>query len=81
MYDKKYLLNRINDLHTTKLGAVRVKKNLGLNEENIVSWCKKKIMLPYAKVIKSGKNLYISTDDIIITVNSFSLTIITAHKK
>ena len=32
-------------------------------------------------IIRKGKNWYVSIDDIIITVNAYSYTIITAHKQ
>ena len=32
-------------------------------------------------IIRKGKNWYVSIDDIIITVNAYSYTIITAHKE
>lgn len=75
------LLVNLDKLHTTELGVVRIKKNLSLNVENVVEWCKSKINLVNAEIIRKGKNWYISIDDCIITVNAYSYTIITAHKK
>lgn len=74
------LLNNLEKLHTTELGIVRIKKNLSLDAENVVEWCKTKIMLPYADITRNGKNWYVHVDGCIITVNAFSYTIITAHK-
>lgn len=74
------LLNNLEKLHTTELGIVRIKKNLSLDAENVVEWCKTKIMLPHADITRSGKNWYVHVDGCIITVNAFSYTIITAHK-
>ena len=75
------LLVNLDKLHTTELGVVRIKKNLSLNVENVVEWCKSKINLVNAKIIRKGKNWYISIDDCIFTVNAYSYTIVTAHKK
>ena len=75
------LLVNLDKLHTTELGVVRIKKNLSLNVENVVEWCKSKINLVNAEIIRKGKNWYISIDDCTITVNAYSYTIITAHKK
>lgn len=68
-------------MHTTELGEVRIKRNLSLEVEDIVSWCKTEINSPNAVVIRKGKNWYVHVDDNIITVNANSYTIITAHKE
>lgn len=75
------LLANLDRLHTTELGVVRMKKNLSLDAENVVEWCKSKICLANAEITREGKNWYIVVDDCIITVNAYSYTIITAHKK
>lgn len=78
------LLANLKQLHTTKLGAERIRKNLSLDTqdtEEIVSWCKEKIKLPAASISRSGKNWYVTVDNCLITVNAYSYTIITAHKK
>lgn len=74
------LLQNLNHIHTTKLGEIRIKKNLTLETEDVVEWCKTKIQSSNANVRRSGKNWYIEIDGCIITVNAYSYTIITAHK-
>ncbi len=74
------LLENLDRLHTTELGIIRIKKNLSLNVENVIEWCKEKISLSNAKIIRKGKNWYITIDNCIITVNAYSYTVITAHK-
>ena len=74
------LLEKLDRLHTTELGVIRIKKNLSLNVENVIEWCKEKISLSNAKIIRKGKNWYITIDNCIITVNAYSYTVITAHK-
>lgn len=79
---EKELLINLEKLHTTKLGIIRIKKNLSLNDyEDVIEWCKKQISQKKTNTFRRGKNLYISFDDFIITVNASSFTIITAHKK
>ena len=75
------LLENIDKIHTTKLGIERIKKNLKLNTNNVVEYCKRIILDKKTKIIKKGKNYYCIIDNIIITVNSYSYTIITAHIK
>ena len=77
---KNELLENLGRLHTTELGVIRIKKNLSLNVENVIEWCKEKISLSNAKIIRKGKNWYITIDNCIITVNAYSYTVITAHK-
>ena len=74
------LLENLDRLHTTELGVIRIKKNLSLNIENVIEWCKERISLSNAEIIRKGKNWYITIDNCIIMVNAYSYTVITAHK-
>lgn len=74
------LILNLDKLHTTDLGIVRIKRNLGLDMEDVVSWCKEKIKEPNNHISRKGKNWYIIISDCEITVNAYSYTIITAHK-
>jgi hypothetical protein len=74
------LIKNIGLLHTTELGVERIKRNLGLTTDDVVSWCKQNI-LAAENIQRKGKNWYIYTDKSILTVNAHSYTIITAHKK
>lgn len=75
------LLTNLNQLHTTQLGAVRIKRNLTLDTEDVVAWCKRKISSPAAVITREGKNWYATVDGCIITINGYSFTIITAHQE
>ena len=72
------LLNNIDKIHTTKLGIDRIKKNLKINED-VVEYTKKVIKDKNCNIYKQGKNWYCEKDNIRITINSCSYTIITAH--
>ncbi len=74
------LIENLDRLHTTELGAVRIKRNLTLDMDNVVDWCKTLIESPDAIISRRGKNWYVNADDRVITVNAHSYTIITAHK-
>ena len=73
------LLKNIDKIHTTELGIDRIKKNLNI-EEDVVLFCKNKILDKNSNIYKKGKNYYCSIDNILITINSYSYTLITAHK-
>lgn len=75
------LRNHLDKLHTTELGAVRIKRNLSLTTDDVVEWCRAKINSDNAVVKRNGKNWYVNTDDCVITINAQSYTIITAHPK
>lgn len=75
------LLLNLHKLHITALGEFRLQRNLLLETENIVEWCKAKINSSNTVITRNGKNWYAEADDCIITVNATSFTIITAHKK
>ena len=77
--DKNELLMNIYKIHTTHLGISRIKRNLGI-EEDVVEFCKNKVLDKNCNIYKQGKNWYCEIDNIKITINSYSYTIITAHK-
>jgi hypothetical protein len=73
------LIKNIGLLHTTELGAERVKRNLGLTADDVVAWCGRSI-LSAESIQRKGKNWYVYAGKSIITVNAHSYTIITARK-
>ncbi len=77
---KETLLENVEKIHTTEMGVGRIQKNLGISEEP-VNYCISKLKQDNSIVTKEGKNYYVDVDDCIITINSGSFTIITAHKK
>lgn len=77
--DKDILLSSIYKIHTTEMGIDRIKKNLKLNTNDVVEFCKNKILDKNCNIYKQGKNWYCEIDNIKITINSYSYTIITAH--
>lgn len=76
---KQELMKNIDKIHTTEMGVGRIQKNLEISEEP-VGYCISKLKKEDSKVDKKGKNYYVEVDDCIITINSSSFTIITAHK-
>ena len=74
------LIENRNKLHTTAMGIERIKKNLQVETDDIVEWCRRRILQKDTKIERLGKNWYIIVDDCKITVNAYSYTIITAHK-
>lgn len=72
------LINNINLIHTTKMGINRIKNNLHINNE-VISYCKKIILNPKTNIYRKGKNYYCELDNIRLTINAYSYTIITAH--
>lgn len=79
--NKNELLVNIDKLHTTDLGVVRIKKNLTLDTDDVVAWCRAVIENVNTGITRKGKNWYAENEACIITVNAFSYTIITAHKR
>ena len=76
---KEELISNIDKIHTTEMGVGRICRNLEIDEEP-VNYCIKKLKQDNSIVTKEGKNYYVEVDDCIITINSSSFTIITAHK-
>lgn len=79
--NKEILLENIDKVHTTKMGIDRINKNLKLETNDVIEYCKNKVLDKNCNIYKQGKNWYCEIDNIIITINSYSYTIITAHIK
>lgn len=77
--NKEILLSNIDKVHTTEMGIDRIKKNLGLDTNDVVEWCKNKVLDEGCNICRQGKNWYCEIDNIKITINAYSYTIITAH--
>jgi len=73
------LIANIDKLHTTVLGAQRIKKNLNIDCDDAVQYCAEIIMNKDCKIVRKGKNWYAALGNVEITVNAYSYTIITAH--
>ena len=80
MINGNNLIKNMDKIHTTELGIIRIKRNLELDTEDVVNWCKQKIKNA-ENIYKKGKNWNVSFEDCNITVNASSYTIITGHKK
>lgn len=52
---KNTLINHIEKLHTTKMGVNRIKRNLTLETEDVVAYCKRKILDNDCRIYKQGK--------------------------
>lgn len=71
------LIKNIGQLHTTELGAQRIRKNMRTEAADVVTLCKCYISMPDAKFELAGKNWYIESNNFMFTVNAKSFTIIT----
>lgn len=68
--DKEILLSNIDKVHTTEMGIGRIKRNLKLETNDVVEYCKNKILDKDCNIYKQGKNWYCEIDHIKITINS-----------
>lgn len=75
----KILLEQVDKIHTTERGIERIRKNLKIDTDDVVQYCVNKILDKRCVIYKQGKNWYCEIDNITITINSSSFTIITAH--
>lgn len=66
MEDKQILLDNINKVHTTEMGINRIIKNLKLNTNDVVEYCKNKVLDKNCNIYKQGKNWYCEIENIII---------------
>lgn len=81
MSDRHELITNLDKVHTTDLGVMRIRKNLSLDTDDVVGWCKEKIALEEAEITRNGKNWYVVVEGCRLTIHAGSYTIITAHKE
>lgn len=79
MTEREILLDNIHKLHRTELRMERIKKNLKIDVDNVVDYCKEKIVNKHCIIYREGKNYYCQVENVKITVNDHSFTIITGH--
>lgn len=60
-------------IHTTHLGKSRIKRNLEI-EEDVVEFCKSKVLDKKSLIYRKGKNWYIENGAIKITINATTCT-------
>lgn len=56
--NKEILLSNIGKIHTTKMGTDRIKRNLKLDTNDVVNYCKNKVLDKDCNIYKQGKNWY-----------------------
>ena len=78
---EEILIKNIDRIHTTEMGVDRIRRNLGLGDVDVVSWCKERVLDKTSKKERQGKNWYVHADGCVITINASSYTIITCHKE
>ncbi|MDR0948899.1 MAG: DUF3781 domain-containing protein [Lachnospiraceae bacterium] len=72
----------IDKLHTTPMGAERIRRNLGLTTEDVEIWCREAVKNTHdSDIVQRGKNFYVNGDGFVITIHAHSHTIITAQRK
>lgn len=52
------LIENIDRLHTTPMGVDRIKRNLKLDTDDAVSYCKDLILNPQCHIARQGENWY-----------------------
>ena len=57
MSDRVILIDNIDEIHTTEMGADRIRRNLKLENVDVVEYCKDKIMDENCHIYRQGKKL------------------------
>ena len=76
MKKNELLIENIDRLHTTPMGLERIKRNLKLDTDDAVRYCKDLISNPECHISRRGKNWYCEIGNTRITVNAYSSTIL-----
>lgn len=80
--EKDFLLLHMDEIHTTKRGVERIKRNLSLftlDDSSIIPYCKQILLHPDCHVVHKGKNFYCQFNTIQLVIHATCYTIITAH--
>ncbi len=77
--NKEFLLSNMNKVHTTVMGVDRIRRNLKVDCDDVVAYCKAKVLDKNCNIYRQGKNWYCEIDHIRITIHATRYTIITAH--
>lgn len=70
----------VTKLHTTTLGEDRIRRNLGLQGDDIINLCRCLVLDDNAVVTRKGKNWYVEVNHVRLTINANINTVITAHR-
>ena len=62
MENNHILLDNIESVHTTEMGVERIRKNLNLETNEVVKYCKAKILNQECNINREGKNWYCEID-------------------
>ena len=81
MTQRQILIENADHIHTTDMGMKRIARNLGLSDTDPVQVCRNIVLDNDSIIWRQGKNWYCENSGVVITINSYSYTIITAHKK
>ena len=76
---KRYCLIILIKFIQPKWELIEFKRNLKIDTADVVEYCKNKVLDENCHIYKQGKNWYCEVENIKITINSYSYTIITAH--
>ena len=76
--DRKIVISNIDKIHTTRLGEERIKRNLKIDGE-VINYVKKTLLDVDSVIYKKGKNYYCQLSNVVITINSYNYSVITAH--
>lgn len=70
----------VTKLHTTPLGEDRIRRNLGLQGDDIINLCRCWVLDDNAVITRKGKNWSVEVCHVRLTINANSNTVITAHR-
>lgn len=54
MQEKQILLEHMDEIHTTEMGFDRIKKNLKLDTDDVVAYCKNKVLDKACNICRQG---------------------------
>ena len=55
--NSEILYKNSEKIHITEMGIERIKRNLDLNTQDVIEWCKNKILDKRSSIIRKGKKL------------------------
>ena len=80
MNEREQLLSNLDKINVSEISEQVIRVNLHLDrDDNVVDYCKKKLTNKNCSISKLGSNWFCRIDNIVIPVNIFDYSILTAH--
>ncbi len=81
MNEKEQLLSNLDKINVSQISEQVIRGNLHIDpEDNVIDYCRKKLVSENCSISRLGSSWFCRIDNIVIPVNMFDYSILTAHE-